>query len=166
VSFYLAAAPFYLSPSALGAVFVVYLAGVVTTLLTGRGVARFGRRPLVLALVGAWAGGLLLTLLPSLPAIVVGLTIGAGCGFVCQAVAIGFVAATAGEGRSAAVGLYVTCYYLGGSIGGVLPGLLWRQAGWPAAVGIVLAVLTLMALVVAWSWRDALSADASGRRSR
>ena len=68
VNFHLAAPPFDLSPTALGAIFVVYLTGAVTTLLTGPGVARFGRRRLVVTLIGVWAGGLMLTLIPSLPA--------------------------------------------------------------------------------------------------
>jgi predicted MFS family arabinose efflux permease len=89
VSFHLAAAPYHLSPTGLGAIFVTYLTGVVTTLLTGRGVARFGRRRLVIGLTALWAAGMALTLLPSLPAIVAGLAVCAGCGFVCQAVATG-----------------------------------------------------------------------------
>lgn len=163
VNFHLAAAPYDLSPSELGAIFVVYLTGVVTTLLTGRGVARFGRRALVVALVGIWAAGMLLTLLPALWAIVLGLAISAGSGFVCQAVATGFVAVTAREGRSSAVGLYVTCYYIGGSVGGVLPGFAFERYGWPGAVATVLAMLALIAGFVALFWREAPKPAASGR---
>ncbi len=157
VSFHLAAPPYNLSPIGLGAIFVTYLTGVVTTLFTGRGVARFGRRRLVIGLTALWAAGMLLTLAPSLPVIVLGLAISAGSGFVCQAVATGFVAITAREGRSSAVGLYVTCYYIGGSVGGVLPGLAWERWGWPGAVALVLAMLALIALFVAVFWSNAPS---------
>jgi MFS transporter, YNFM family, putative membrane transport protein len=163
VSFHLAAPPFDLSPSGLGAIFFVYLTGVVTTLFTGAGVARFGRRGLVLALVVLWAGGLALTLAPSLPVIILGLALCAGCGFVCQAVATGFVAIRAKEGRSSAVGLYVTFYYIGGSIGGVLPGAAWRSAGWPGCVALIIGALMLMALIVEIAWREGASRDASAR---
>lgn len=164
VSFHLAAAPYNLSPTGLGAIFVTYLTGAVTTLLTGRGVARFGRRRLVLWLTALWAAGMALTLLPSLPVIVLGLALSAGCGFVCQAVATGFVAITAREGRSSAVGLYVTSYYIGGSVGGVLPGFGWERWGWPGAVVLVLAMLVLIAAFVALFWRDgAATAGASAR---
>ncbi len=152
VSFHLAAPPYGLSPFGLGAIFVTYLTGVVTTLFTGHGVARFGRRSLVIGLVAFWAAGMALTLLPSLPAIVLGLAICAGSGFVCQAVATGFVAVTAREGRSSAVGLYVTCYYIGGSVGGVLPGFAWERWGWPGVVALVLAMLALIAAFVAMFW--------------
>ncbi len=164
VSFHLAAAPYNLSPTGLGAIFVTYLTGAVTTLLTGRGVARFGRRRLVLWLTALWAAGMALTLLPSLPVIVLGLALSAGCGFVCQAVATGFVAITAREGRSSAVGLYVTSYYIGGSVGGVLPGFGWERWGWPGAVVLVLAMLVLIAAFVVLFWRDgAATAGASAR---
>lgn len=158
VNFHLAAPPYDLSPAELGTIFVVYLTGVVTTLLTGRAVQRFGRRALVIALVALWASGMLLTLLPSLSMIVLGLAIGAGSGFVCQAVATGFVAVTAREGRSSAVGLYVTCYYIGGSVGGVLPGYAYESHGWAGAVATVLAMLALIAGFVALFWREPSSA--------
>jgi predicted MFS family arabinose efflux permease len=153
VNFYLAAPPFGLSPAMLGSIFVVYLLGTVATPMTGRAVARFGRRPLVIGLIGLWICGVALTLVPALPAIIIGLALTAGCGFVCQAVSTSFVAVTAGEGRSSAVGLYVTSYYVGGSIGGALPGLAWNAAGWPGCVAMVVTVLLLMAGLVGLFWK-------------
>jgi predicted MFS family arabinose efflux permease len=153
VNFHLAAPPFNFSPAQLGTVFVVYLIGAVLTPLTGRSVARFGRRRLVIGLIVLWMAGLALTLVPTVPAIIAGLAFSTGCGFMCQAVATGFVTITAREGRSSAVGLYVTCYYIGGSAGGVLPGFVWNAAGWPGCVAMVTAVLLLMAVTVHLSWR-------------
>jgi MFS transporter, YNFM family, putative membrane transport protein len=127
----------------------------VLTPLAGRSVQRWGRRRLVIGLIALWMAGLALTLVPALPAIVAGLAFSTGCGFMCQAVATGFVTITAREGRSSAVGLYVTCYYIGGSAGGLLPGFVWDAAGWPGCVAIVIAVLLLMALTVHLSWRSA-----------
>ena len=154
VNFYLAAPPFNLSAAALGSIFAVYLLGTMMTPLTGKLVARFGRRPLVIRIVGIWIGGLLLTLVPSLPVIVAGLAITAACGFVCQAISTSYVVVTAGEGRSSAVGLYVTSYYVGGSVGGALPGLAWNTAGWPGCVAMVAVVLVLIGLVVGRFWTE------------
>ena len=56
VSFHLAAPPFGLSAALLGSIFVVYLVGTVTTPLTGRLVARFGRRTVVIVSILAWIG--------------------------------------------------------------------------------------------------------------
>ena len=62
VNFLLAAPPFNLSPAALGLIFVVYLVGAVTTPWTGRLVGHFGRRNFVIAMIGLWAVGMVLTL--------------------------------------------------------------------------------------------------------
>jgi MFS transporter, YNFM family, putative membrane transport protein len=153
VNFHLAAAPFNLSPALLGAIFVVYLAGSAASPLTGRLVSRFGRRELALRVIVIWIAGLMLTLIPSLPVIVLGLAIAAACGFLCQAMSTSFVATTARHGHSSAVGLYVTFYYVGGTLGGLLTGLVWNRAGWPGCVGVVIGVLLLMGLVVHVSWR-------------
>jgi YNFM family putative membrane transporter len=154
IAFRLAAPPFLLSTAALGSLFVTYLAGVVTTPLVGRGVAWLGRRRLVLFALVIWAGGLALTLLPSLVATIAGLAIAAAFGFACQACSTSYVALTASRARSSAVGLYVTFYYLGGSIGGVVAGLAWVVAGWPGCVGVALAVLGGVAVLVSRYWTE------------
>lgn len=153
VNFHLAAPPYLLTPSLLGAIFVTYLAGTATTPLVGRAVGRLGLRAFMLGLIALWAAGALL-LLPSLAVILVGLALCAMCGMMCQAVSTSAVTATAEIGRSSAVGLYVTSFYVGGSVGASLPGLTWHSYGWPAAVAMALAMLTLMAIVVALGWRE------------
>jgi len=154
VNFHLAAPPFDLSAAALGTIFLVYLVGVATTPLAGRLVRHFGRRRLVLGVLGIWICGLLLTLTGSLWVIVAGLAVGAGCGFIVQTAATASVAVSAQRARSSAVGLYVTCYYVGGSIGAVLPGYVWNRAGWPGCVAIVIAMLLLLAAIVLRFWRE------------
>ena len=153
VNFLLAAPPFNLSPTLLGAIFVTYLAGAAAVLGLGRAVAWLGRRTLVIAAIGIWMCGALLTLAPSLPMIVFGLAVAASGGFMVQATSTGYVALTAQSGRTSAVGLYATTYYVGGSAGAVLPGLTWAVGGWPAVVAMAVAMLTLMATVVAIFWK-------------
>src|SRR3954470_11194737 len=148
INFVLAAPPFNLPPTLLGAIFGTYLAGAVVVLGLGRAVARFGRRPLVIAAIALWACGALLTLAPSLPAIVLGLAIAASGGFIVQATSTGYVALTAQSGRTSAIGFYACTYYVGGSIGAILPGLTWHTGGWPACVAMVLAMQGFMATVI------------------
>ena len=116
-------------PGDLGAIFVTYLAGAAIAPSTGWLLAKLGRRAFVVVATGAWACGCLLTLAPSVPVIVAGLTLCAACGMLCQTVSTSYVTAIAKEGRSAAVGLYVTSFYIGGSLGAFLPGLAGRPAG-------------------------------------
>lgn len=152
VSFHLAAAPYNLSASWLGAIFVVYLVGSVLTPWTGWAVGRFGRRAFMVGVIALWLAGIALTLAPSLPLIIAGLALGAGCGLICQAVSTGYVTTTAKAGRSSAVGLYVTSFYIGGSFGAAAGGIAWTLGGWPACVAIVAAMLTVMAMIVAFAW--------------
>lgn len=155
INFYLAAPPYLLSASALGSIFIVYLAGALVTPLAGVLAQRLGRRGLVVLALAVWFFGLSLTLIDSLPWIIAGLAATTCGGFLCQTSATSFVAINARAGRSAAVGLYVTFYYIGGSVGGFLPGAIWGWAGWPGCVAMVAAMLVLMGLAVGRFWRVA-----------
>jgi YNFM family putative membrane transporter len=153
VGFVLAAPPYNLSPTLLGAIFVTYLVGAVAVLWLGRAVARLGRRTLVIGTIGVWMCGALLMLVPSLWAILAGLAVAAGCGFVTQATSTSSVALTAESGRTAAIGLYATFFYVGGGVGATLPGLTWNAAGWPGCVAMVIAMLFLMGNVIWFGWK-------------
>jgi YNFM family putative membrane transporter len=153
VNFVLAAPPFNLSATLLGAVFVTYLAGSVAVLWLGRAVARFGRRPLIICTIAVWMCGALLTLIPSLWAIIAGLAVAAACGFFTQATSMAYVAMTAESGRTSAIGLYATCFYVGGGFGATLPGLTWSAGGWAACVAMVIAMQCSMAAVIFLAWK-------------
>jgi MFS transporter, YNFM family, putative membrane transport protein len=154
ITFHLAAPPFNRSAFFLGTIFVVYLVGSGFALWSGKFIAAVGRRTFVLCVLGVWVGGMLLTLLPSLPAIVLGLIVASTCGILTQASSTGFVAITAKGGTSSAVGLYVTSFYVGGTFGGWLPGLAYEWAGWPGSLVLVLIMIAIMAGIVALFWRE------------
>jgi predicted MFS family arabinose efflux permease len=155
LGFRLAAPPFSLSTAAIGAVFVTYLISIVTAPFTGLLVSHLGRRRFGMIALSVWMGGILLTLAPSLPVIIVGLCMITGSGFYVQVCCQSFVATNAREGNSSAVGLYVTSFYIGGSFGGFIPGLLWSTTGWPGVVGLIAGMLLVMAGLVRFAWRDA-----------
>jgi predicted MFS family arabinose efflux permease len=154
VSFVLAAPPYLFTPTMLGAIFFTYLIGAAITPAMGRAIHRFGRRRFMLANLVVWACGIALTLVPSLAAITMGLAFCATCGLISQAISTGYVTLTAKEGRSSAVGLYVTVFYVGGSFGALLPGLFWETGGWPLCVAMVIAMLAIMASVVRLAWHE------------
>jgi len=153
VSFHLAAPPYSFSSTLLGAIFVTYLAGSATAPWIGWAMVRFGRRPFILGVLAVWACGALLLLAQPLAAIIAGLLFCAVCGMLCQAISTGYVTAIAKDGRSSAVGLYVTAFYIGGSMGALLPGLAWDAAGWPACVAMAMAMLAIMAVIAALAYR-------------
>jgi MFS transporter, YNFM family, putative membrane transport protein len=152
VNFYLAGPPFGLSPAQLGLVFTVYLVGLVTTPAASALAVRIGRRRTLAAVVGLAVFGLGLTLLPWLPAVIAGLACLSAGLFVVQSLSLGFIAAVVPHARSTAVGLYVTIYYIGGALGGILPGLLWHWAGWPGVTLLLVPLLlaTLALALVYW----------------
>ena len=152
VSFHLAAPPYNLSATWLGAIFVVYLTGASMTPWIGWAVSRFGRRHFTLRVLAAWACGIALTLAPSLPLIIAGLAVSAACGLICQAISTGYVTITAKAGRSSAVGLYVTSFYVGGSFGAALGGPAWTFGAWPACVALVIVMLMILAAIVFFAW--------------
>jgi predicted MFS family arabinose efflux permease len=161
ISFRLAAPPYNLSPTLLGIIVVTYLSGTALTPMTGRFVSRFGRRGFVQIVIAIWLAGVLLTLLGPVWLILIGLSISACCGMLCQAVSTGYVTITAQVGRSSAVGLYVTSFYLGGSFGAGLGGIAWTVGGWPACVAMIAAMLAVMATIVAVTWRTPPQPQAS-----
>jgi YNFM family putative membrane transporter len=152
VSFRLAAPPYNFTPSLLGAVFFTYLVGAIATPWTGRAVMRYGRRTLMIGVISVWLVGLALLLASPLALILIGLSVCAGCGMLCQATSTGYVTANANEGRSSAIGLYVSSFYVGGSVGGVAAGALWSAAGWWAVVALSAAVVAMMGMIVIFVW--------------
>ena len=162
VSFHLADAPYNLSASWLGAIFVVYMVGSGLTPWIGWAVGRFGRRRFMLRVIGVWVAGFALTLAPPLPLIIVGLAVCASCGLICQAMSTGYVTITARAGRSSAVGLYVTSFYVGGSFGAALGGLAWNLGGWSACVALMAVMLAIMAAIVLFAWTPRMPASPAG----
>ena len=161
VNLQLAAPPFGLSPGQLSLVFTVYLLGIVTAPLATRMAMRAGRLPTLLLVAAMALAGALLTLSTSLALVVLGLAMVAGGLFVVQTLSLGFVGASVRRARSTAVGLYVTCYYIGGALGAIAPGPLWRQAGWPGVVALLAAAILLIAALAALAWRAAKSPAAA-----
>jgi MFS family permease len=146
-NFYLAAPPFRLSSAALGSIFFVYLLGLVVTPLAGKFLDRSGFRNTALLALGMSVAGLLLTLVHSLPVVVAGLAFFSSGVFVSQSAATVQTGRVAGRSRSSAAGLYVTFYYIGGSIGATVPAWFWAKGGWPACVALLTAV-SLITLVL------------------
>ena len=149
VPFLLAAPPFSLSTTALGLIFLTYLVGAAVTPFAGRGIDAYGHRAVLVSALGLCATGALMTLVPSLATIAAGLSLFATGVFFAQAASSSHVAHHAEHGRGLAIGLYATCYYIGGSVGGALPAVLWDAGGWSACVAFILVVEAAM-LAIAW----------------
>jgi YNFM family putative membrane transporter len=151
-TYHLAAPPFGLGTVALGNVFFVYLVGVVVSPLAGRLIDRVGHRVALLLAVATSASGMLVTLIPSVGAIVVGLGLMSTGVFASQASSQGYIGVIVHERRSTAAALYLTVYYTAGGFGAVLPAIVWSRGGWPATVAVIVAVQAVAALLAASQW--------------
>jgi predicted MFS family arabinose efflux permease len=152
INFYLAAPPFLLSTSALGLIFVVYLVGAVITPVAGSAIDRMGHRFALVVAFSAGATGVLITLVHSLPVVMIGLTLACTGVFIANSAGSSYVGSAATESRASAVGLYVTFYYMGGSAGSAVPGYAWTHGGWPACVAVIVCVqlLTITLALIFW----------------
>jgi YNFM family putative membrane transporter len=152
VTFHLAAPPYHLSTVALGWLFVVYLFGAAVTPLSGIAVDRYGHRAGLGSAMAIGGSGALLTLIPSLSAIIIGLALCATGVFIAQATTSGYIGAVTTRDRALAVGLYSTFYYGGGSAGGALPAAFWNRGGWPACVALVVAIQAIGVGIAFTQW--------------
>jgi YNFM family putative membrane transporter len=150
VNFVLVRAPLSLGMMDLGFVYFVFLPSIVTTLLAGRAVARFGTRPAIWGALAVAMVGLPLMLSSHLSEVMIGMVlVGVGT-FFGQAAATGFVGQAAQENRGVASGTYLACYFAGGLVGSAILGQLFDRFGWTSCVvGVGIALITA-ALLTAW----------------
>ena len=145
LGFHLAAAPFSLSQSAIGAIFIVYLVGVAASAIMGRLADRYGRRNVLWISEGIFVAGVLATLSRDVVTIVVGMAILTFGFFGAHSVASSWVGRRAHVNRAHATALYLFAYYVGSSVVGSLGGIVYSAAGWN---GLVYAVAGLLAIAL------------------
>ncbi len=146
--YYLTGSPFHLPTIALGLVYLLWLTGVFAP-LAGSIAARIGSRRAIAYSMGMAAIGMLISLIPSLPIVIVGLGLLALGMFATQPAVNLYLGNTATSAKGTAASMYLSLYYFGGSIGAVLPGyaLLWN--GWTGVILLCVAMV-IVALVADW----------------
>lgn len=152
-SLHLLDAPFHLTAAQVGLVFVVFLAPTVVTPFVGPLITRVGLTVTFWSATLLGAGGLALALHPFLWANVLGLLLSCIAVFAGQACATAFTGRHCRRFKSAAVGLYLTAYYLGGTIGGFAPAALYVESGWNAVVLLLIGATVLSAIIATSAWR-------------
>ncbi|QYM77014.1 MFS transporter [Leucobacter luti] len=147
LAFRLQDAPFDLSLAQVSWIFLAYLAGAVTSRTVWRVTRVVPPTAVLLGCIALMLGGLGLTLVPQLLAVIVGLVVFTGCFFAAHTVASGLIAGRAGEGRSLAPPLYNLGYYAGSSVLGWVGGVAYGAGGWAGTVAVVAAAAFLAAIV-------------------
>ena len=154
ITYRLQAAPYGLSQSLMGAISLMYLLGMYSSVWSGRLADRLGRRGVLWAVMAIMLGGLLLTLAESLLLILLGIALYTFGFFATHSVASSWVGRRASTFKAVASALYLFCYYMGSSVMGSATGIMWERGGWHGVVAVLGAAL-LLALAIALRLRTA-----------
>lgn len=139
----LLAPPYRLDQTEIGAIFIVYLTGVVASPWSGRMADAFGRARVLTGSLLVMALGVALTMLHPLTAIAAGIACVTFGFFAGHSVASGWVGRLAKEAKGQAAALYLLAYYIGSSVVGSYGGHVWANYGWNGVVGLVGALLVV-----------------------
>jgi YNFM family putative membrane transporter len=148
VGFRLLGPPFELSQTVVGALFTVYLIGIVASTVTGSLADRFGRRRLLWMMVVILLAGVGLTWFDQVAVIVLGVAVVTIGFFGGHAICSSWVAQRAPIGKAQAASLYLFFYYMGSSVVGSLGGVVYGRYGWDGVASLLMIVL-LIALAIA-----------------
>ncbi|MGO1402975.1 MAG: MFS transporter [Flaviflexus sp.] len=138
---------FGFSPGLAGSVFILYLVGTFTSGWAGGAAVKAGRAKILMLGITSCLIALPLITINSPVTTIMGTAIFTGGFFIAHSIASGWVGALARKDRAEATGMYLTAYYLGSSIVGVVSGLVFHDWGWTAmiiflAVSVIAAALT------------------------
>jgi YNFM family putative membrane transporter len=143
VGYRLIAAPFNLNQTEIGAIFVVYLTGVVASPWSGKMADVFGRGRVLIAALVLMIAGVAMTLSTSLPVVIVGIACMTFGFFAGHSVASGWVGLLAKGAKGQAAALYLLAYYIGSSVLGSWGGHFWTIDGWRGVTGLVFVLLVI-----------------------
>lgn len=145
IGYLLEAPPYFLSQALIGSIFIVYLSGTFSSVFMGKKADKYGNKKMLLISVGITIIGALLTLLPTLVAIIAGLVVFTFGFFASHSIASAWVGECARINKAQASSLYLLFYYLGSSLVGFLGGYFWEYFQW---IGVILLISSLLLLGV------------------
>ncbi|MBY8857135.1 MFS transporter [Nocardia sp. CA2R105] len=152
LGFRLLSPPFALAPVIVGLIFVVYLAGSVSSTVAGRLVDVLGRPRMLPVTALITLAGVALMFPSNIVFVVIGLIVTTAGFFAAHSVASGWVGPRAATLNVQGPAVYLFCYYLGSSVGGSLGGLAYGADGW-SGVTIYVGALVLGVLILAFTLR-------------
>lgn len=144
VALLLSEAPFSLGVGTIGFIYLVFLPNIILVPLCSRFVPRISHRRVTVTGIGISILGAGLALVPSLPVLILGLSIFSSGVFVGQAMANSYLNGIVSQDRALAIGIYLSSYYLGGTLGGWLAGVAWTRFHW---LGVVVTAMISMVTI-------------------
>ncbi|PMR75486.1 MFS transporter [Billgrantia endophytica] len=159
ITFRLSDEPFGLGARLLGMIFLTYLGGTVSSMLSGRLAGRLGQPVCMILGILILMGGTLVTLSGSLAWVIAGLTINAFGFFLAHSMASSWVSRHAEKARGSASALYLVFYYVGASLGSAWLEPFWQLGGWSGVVLGSWMMLVVTLAIAVWLWRREWSAQ-------
>jgi YNFM family putative membrane transporter len=149
IGYRLLAPSFGLRQSAVGALSILYLLGIFSSVWAGKLADRLGRRNVLWMVMLVMLGGLLLTLSNAVLAIVAGMGLFTFGFFASHSVCSSWVGRRARPPQALASAIYLFFYYLGSSVVGWVAGVVWAIGGLAAGLVSMLGAVLLAAMAVA-----------------
>ncbi|MGF1697978.1 MFS transporter [Vibrio lamellibrachiae] len=144
MAFRLVSEPHYLPIGLASLIFLCYLAGTISSKLTGRWTQ--SKQPLsgmvtgsIISMIGMWVA-----LNDTLPMMLIGLLLISFGAFFTHTLAYSWVSQKATHAKATATALYLMHYYIGGSLGGFFLIYCWQHGGW---ISVAMGGMVLYALL-------------------
>jgi YNFM family putative membrane transporter len=144
--FHLLAPPYGLGQATIGAIFLLYVLGSLSSRLFGGLAGRLGRRRVFWVPVVLLIAGVALTAAAPLWLVILGIAVLTIGFFGAHSIASAWVGRRGGAARGQAAAWYLFFYYLGSSVLGSAGGVAWTRHGWRGVV-LFCAALGGLALV-------------------
>jgi len=132
--FHLQGEPFFMSLEAISYTFFAYGLGVIGSPLAGWLAGRMGLKRIRLMGIFILSLGVFITLIPSLPVIVIGLCVMCLGFFTAHSLTATSVTEQATHHKGSASSLYLVAYYIGVTLGSSAVSPIWNAAGWMGVV--------------------------------
>lgn len=162
LTYQLLAPPYRLSQTWTSLIFLVYLAGTVSSAWMGRWGDQVGKARAMIASTLLGLAGIALTLLTPLGGKILGLAIFTFGFFGAHSTASSWVPRLVGAWRAQASSLYLLCYYAGSSVVGTVGGWCWIAGGWPTLVALVGMLYGLVLPITAYTHRHTSARQVRG----
>lgn len=142
--FYLENDPFRLTIKDISFTYLAYSLGFIGPILAGRISLYLKKTTLVFIGTIILIGGTLLTNIPSLQVVVIGLCLICFGFFISHSLMAAIVNERATHHKGGASSIYLVSYYLGVAIGGTFTGLIWQTTGWTGVTAVSLALIPIV----------------------
>ncbi|MGR3207571.1 MFS transporter [Bacillus glycinifermentans] len=160
IGFQLMGPPYRLSQTIIGLIFIVYLAGTLSSVYMGKKADSYGTSFMIKIAIAIMASGALITLFTWLPLKIAGIAVFTFGFFGAHSIASSWVGQQAGEQRVQASSLYLLSYYLGSSLAGSFGGFFWTHFEWPGIISFIAGLLLIAYPVIFFAGKGAREAEA------